>query len=200
MELVMLVEGKYGPGEDTVKGDLPKIFDDDQFKKTLKTYVPIMIVELVFRSTPERNQQGYGFRGRIELAFTSYALSKDELKTLYDQVQKDDMGDLINLVGGATDMSLDKLNEELSEYLKEEVDEKKDGKKDDKKTGSSENPFSALLSIFSWTSRTGAAKDSKDKKETEYDKVLRSQAIIKGRQECRKIYDMYKKAHNIPGF
>ena len=38
------------------------------------------------------------------------------------------------------------------------------------------------------------------KKDSDMEKVIRSLAIIEGRESCNKLYSLYKKAHNMPVF
>ncbi len=191
-ELSLLGESKYEPLDDIMKGELPKSFKDVK----ARTYNPVLIVELIFRSAPERNQQGYGFRGRTEIVFTSYALHDDELSILRKEIEKDDMGDVFSLMEGATTESLDQLKLDLDEFIG--PDKEKDKKE---KRENDSNPFSALFSIFS----SGENKNSKDKKkesnlgkDSYVEQILRSQALIEARKKCYRVYDLYKKTHKMP--
>lgn len=196
-ELILLGQSEYKTNDDVKKGDLPEMFNEMEAKKKIRMYSPIIIIELKFRSVPERAGQGYGFRGKLEAVFTSYALNDRELKILREETERDDIGDALKLIEGATTESLDKLQEEIDEYLNEKDKKTEEKKKDDKDT----NPFSALFSFFK--SDSGEKKDDKDKiipADSNYEKVVRSRAIIKGREECRKFFNLYKRVHNMPGF
>lgn len=199
-ELTLLGKAKYDPIDDVNSGTLPPIF-----KKTkLRKYNPLIIIELKFRSIPERaGQQGYGFRGKVEIAFTSYALRDDELKLLKSEIEKDDLGDLLNWIEGSTTLSLEQMKEDLDHFL----EGKPYKKASEEKQGSNQedtNPISALFSIF----KSDKKKEDKSKKDKgglgesddDLEKVLRSQAILKARQECKKFYELYKKNHNMPTF
>lgn len=194
-ELALMGEGKYNPMDDVFQGNLPKVFKS----ATKKKYSPILIVEFKFRSVPERAQQGYGFRGRLEATFTSYALTSDEIKVLKHEIEKDDLGDMLTQIEGATEESLAQINTDISYFLDEKKSE--DKKKEEKKNSENDNPFSAIFSLF----KTEKKKEKSDKKivltpDTEFEKVIRSQAIIESRKSCSKFYEVYKKVHSMPSF
>ena len=188
LELTILGKGKYGPDKDVLAGILPKSFK----KITKRKYSPIVIVEFRYRSAPERTQQGgYGFRGRAEIDFTSYALNEEELKTLKEELEKDDLGDLMQLLEGSTTESLEQIQVDLDEFLE-------DKKKQQKKESEDTNPFSALFSIF--TPKKHEESKSGIRKDTDAEKVIRNQAIILARANCNKLYNSYKGANEMPGF
>ncbi|MDP1695513.1 MAG: hypothetical protein Q8L29_01215 [archaeon] len=194
-EMALLGEGKYDPIDDVYKGDLPKVFKT----ATTKKYSPILIVEFQFRSVPERTQQGYGFRGRLEATFTSYALTKEEIKVLKQEVEKDDLGDMLTQIEGATEESLAQINTDIAYFLEDKKSEEK--KKEEKKNSEDDNPFSAIFSLFFPKKK----EQKSDKKtiltpDTELEKVIRSQAIIESRKGCSKFYEIYKKVHSMPSF
>ncbi len=194
-ELVLLAEGKYDPAVDIAKGELPKSMENTKFRK----YVPITLIEFRFRSIPERFDQkgGYGFRGKVDVNFTSFALNEGELKVLKEQVAEDDFGDVYEIISGATESSLGELKDDLDEFLGEGAISDTEKKKED--DFGDTNPFSAL---FEFAQRKEPKKDlSKGiSKDNFYEKVLRSQAILGARISCRKLYNDYKKAHGMQAF
>ncbi|MBI2632760.1 hypothetical protein HYW75_07185 [Candidatus Pacearchaeota archaeon] len=197
-ELILLGESEYKSNDDVKKGDLPVMFNDLEAKKKIRLYSPIIIVELKFRSVPERAGQGYGFRGKLEAVFTSYALNDKEIKILKEEIERDDIGDALKLIEGTTTESLDQLQEEIDEYIND-----KEKKEEEKKKENDEdtNPFSALFSFFK--SNPEGKKDDNNKSippDSNYEKVVRSRSIIKAREECRKFYNLYKRVHNMPAF
>ncbi|HVY01478.1 MAG TPA: hypothetical protein VHA12_01805 [Candidatus Nanoarchaeia archaeon] len=203
-ELAVIGEGEYKPQEDVDKGDLPEIFSDKE--KNKRKYEPYIVVEYKFRTIPGKIQgQNYSFRGRAELTFTSYALNKDEYKVLKEQLLKSDIGDLTSYMEGATEKSLGLIEKEINDYLDEKPkEEKKEDKKD--KKNNDDNPFSALASIFTKGFWKGEEKkeDKKEEKkgiekDNQWEKILRSQAALKGRQECSKFYGEFKKSQNMVG-
>ena len=188
LELAILGQGRYEPIRDVHLGLLPKSFKNI----TARKYSPIIIVEFKYRSAPERIQQGgYGFRGRAEIIFTSYALNEQELKILKQELEKDDLGDLMKMLEGSTTDSLEQIQVDLDEFLE-------DKKKDEKKDAEDTNPFSALFSIFmpkkEKTEQKGITKDS------DAERVIRNQAIILARVECSKLYGAYKGSNEMPSF
>lgn len=207
-ELTLLGQSEYDPQDDVNKGELPDIFKNAKIRE----YIPIIVVELKFRSIPERaGQQGYAFRGRFEMVFTSYALNEEELKVLKSEIEKDDIGDVLKLIEGATDDSLSQLKEDIDFFLKE-LDKKKEGKEEKKKSSSDSddtNPFSSLFSgiksLFEKPEKKekksdAVGKSNEIKPDEKLEEVCRSQAIIKARKECAKFYGLYKKEHEMPAF
>ena len=191
-ELTLLGEAEYKVLDDVLKGVLPEMYRNIK----IRNYAPTIIVELKFRSIPERiGQQGYGFRGRLEAVFTSYGLNEDELKVLREQIAKDDIDDVFSLIEKSTSESLGQLQQEIDEFTKDQ--EKKKEKENDEDT----NPFTSLFSFFK-SEKKDAKKDLTKgiPQDISTEKVVRSQAIIKAREECRKFYDRYKKANNMPTF
>ncbi len=193
LELKILAKSKYNPKGDA-GGALPKMFENVK----ARDYYSIVIVEFDFRAIPGKTQRGdYTFGGRAEVKFTSYALNEQELKVLKEQVEKDDIGEVLELIEGATTESLDKLKKDIDEFLNED---KKEKKKEKPKNEDDTNPFSALFSFLK--------KDKKDKKDEdissgikpddEYEKIIRSQAIIEAREKCFTVFDIYKKGHGMP--
>jgi len=191
LELTLLGKGKYKVDEDVLLGYLPEFFK----KLNVRKYYPIVIVEFRYRSMPERVAQGgYGFRGRAEMEFTSYSLNDDELDVLRKEMEKDDLGDLMGLVAGTTEESLEKIQVDLDEYLEDKKPEKEEKKSEDI------NPFTALISIFKSEKKKEKDFSKGVPKDTNHEKVIRNQAIILGRIECRKLYTAYKGANEMPAF
>jgi len=197
-EMTLLGIGEYKPEGDVARGDLPKVF----IGKNKRKYAPVVLVELRFRTIPERTQQGgYGFRGKAEVTFTSFALNEEERKILKNQLEWDDFKDVYALISGATEESLEQMQTDINELLGE------DKKKEENKTESTDtNPFSALFSVV--TDLFKSSPKEKKKKEntlkiepdTSIEEIIRSQAIIEARRRCRKFYDSFKKANNGPAF
>ncbi len=194
-EVTLLAKGEYELENDVKKGELPKVF----MKAKVREYFPIGIVEIKFRSIPERMQQGgYGFRGRADITFTSYSLNEDELKVLRDQLSKDDIDDMMKLVEGATDESLAQIQIDIDEFLKDKEEEKK--KKEEERIREDINPFTALFSFFKSEKKDKKRDPVKEgiKPDSSIEKVIRSQAALQSRKITRKIYDGFKKINNMP--
>ncbi|MFH1290817.1 MAG: hypothetical protein ABIH92_05420 [Nanoarchaeota archaeon] len=195
LELVILAKGKYDPKAEVYEGDLPKGVLNQKFRKS----TPVALIEFKFRSIPDRSDQkgGYSFRGRVDVTFTSFALNDDELQVLKEQVEEDDFGEVFKMVEGATTESLDQIKNDLEEFLGNGIlGESPEEAKDEE--SSDVNPFTALFSF-------AKKKDKKDlsqgvPKDNDFEKVLRNQAILKARIDCRKLYDNYKRTHGMPTF
>ncbi len=188
LELVLLGKNEYKIANDIGIGILPRKFKDI----TKKKYYAIVIIEFNFRSAPERaSAGGYGYRGRVEMSFTSYALNEEELEILKKELEKDDLGDLMTLAHGATDESLEKIQVDLEEFLEEKP------KKKEEKESQDVNPFSAL---FSFLKKEKKKEEEGIPKDTDAEKVIRSLAILKARKECMDLYNTYKGANNMPNF
>lgn len=188
LELTLLGEQKLKIEKEITNNNLPKSF----LRVTRKNYQETIVVEFRFRSAPERTREGaYGFRGRVEIEFTSYVLTDEELKVLREELEKDDIGDLMKTIEGMTAESLEKIQVDLDDFLE-------DKQKKEKKESEDINPFSALFLIFKKKEKTGESKGIP--KDNDAEKLIRNQAIIEARAECRKLYNSYKGANNIPSF
>jgi hypothetical protein len=211
LQLVIMGCPAYSPRDDAIKGDLPIEYSSSDWiaKKGLRNYHRIVLVELYFRSIPERAaaQQGYGLRGRLEATFTSFGLSKEELDLFQQELDKDELGDLFKEIENSATSSLEQIQQEVDEFLKEDSP-----KKEKKKSSDDSNPFSALFSFLSKdeSSDKTKAKPSSDKKkidiftplrpDTDLESGLRTMALFQARINCRKVYDIYKKSHGLPSF
>ncbi len=202
-ELTLLGIGEYKPEKDVSLGELPPSFKGANKRK----YLPVVLVELKFRSIPERHQQGgYGFRGKAEITFTSFSLNEEERNLLKDQLEWDDFRDVYSLIAGSTEESLGQLQGDINEFLGES---KKENKREEATTEET-NPFAALFSIVTDLFKKKEVKVEKKegseekkleiKSDSEMEKVMRSQAGIEARRKCRKFYDSFKKANNSPSF
>lgn len=191
--------GAYKIDDDVTRGDLPKVFKEIAKSKKTKKFHPVIVLEFYFRSAPERISQGYGFRGRAEATFTSYALSEEELAILKKELDKDDINDAMRMIEGATTESLEQLQLDIDSFLGPEKKEAQSASAEDT------NPFSALLSMFKSEKKPEleAEKKEKEKKislrdDNYEEKIIRSQALIEARRLCYRVYDLYKKTHRMP--
>jgi len=197
LQLTVLAKSSYTPSGDVKEGLLPELFAKMEKAKKVRKYIPFFTIEFKFRSIPQKVGQHYAFGGRAEMKFTSYALNEQEMKVLKDQMEKDDVGDVMKLIEGATTDSLGQLQDDIDEFL----DEKKEKKKESKLNTEDTNPFTAL---FSFLKGTGIKKKedwdtSKPiKSDSDYEKIIRSQAAISAREKCFLVFDVYKKSHGMP--
>lgn len=198
-ELVLLARGRYNPQRDIELGDISELYKKLIEKKQVRTYTPILIVEISFRSVPDRAEQrgGYGFRGKAKINFTSFALNDDELQVLKEQIDKDDVSDVFELIEGATEKSLGELKTDIEELLGEKEEKEEEKNKENEDT----NPFTALFSGWSWEKKDEKKDLSKGiPKDDEFEKILRSQAILASRDSCRKLYKEFKRSLGMISF
>jgi hypothetical protein len=196
-ELVLLAQGKYDPKKDVAMNELPKSVLSEKVRK----YSDLILIEFKFRSIPDRTDQkgGYSFRGRVEVTFTGFALNDEELKTLKAEIEKDDFGDVFQMIEGATTESLERLREDIEEFLSDAKEISWSSPSKDEKKSEDVNPFSALFA-FEKKEETVDKSPGNIKKDSFWESVLRSQAILSAKFNCRKLYDTYKKAHDMPAF
>ena len=206
LELQLLATKKYEIKDDAEAGLVPDFF------KKIKTreYYKVLVLDLDFRSIPQRvSQRGdWSFGGRAEIKFTSYALNEQELEVLKKELSKNDLNSVLSLVDGATKESLDNIEKDITAIIEgkeeSEIEERDKTKKEEeekkKKKSSDDFGVGALFSIF-----RSKKKEKKDvdltkgiEPDTEYEKVIRSQAILSSNQACFTVFDTYKKAHGMP--
>ena len=196
LELKIMGLKSYDPKDDVNQGILPKVFERVNTRK----YFKVGVVEFNFRGLPNRvSQRGdWSFGGRTKIKFTSYSLNEQELKVLREEIGNDDFGDVMKLIEGATTETLEQMQKDIDEFLSE--DEKKEDKKG--KDEEDTNPFSALFSFFSLKPKEKKDEDlSKGiKPDSEYESIIRSQAIIDARDDIFTVFDIYKRAHGMPAY
>ncbi len=198
-ELSLLAKGKYDPEGDVQSGNLPKLYLKLKENKLIRTYTPLTLIEFVYRAAPDRTDQrgGFGYRGRYEITFTSFALNDEELIVLKRELDKDDFAGVYKAITGSTDDSLGQIQTDIDKLLGKEEDNKEEKKTEDI------NPFSAFTSLFKndkKDEKVDLKKGGLPKPDDEYEKILRSQAILNARFACRKFYDGFKKSIGMNAF
>src|SRR3989338_166216 len=216
LELTILAVSKYKIDDDVAAGNLPELFKNIK-KENMRKYNKVLVIELEFRSIPQRvSQRGdWAFGGRAEVRFTSYGLNDDELKRLKKQIDSDDFKNVLKLVEGATEKSLDEIDKDIraliegkeEEEIKKEDEEKEEKKKERSKKGD-DFGIKELFSMFKIGKKKEEKKEKKDgddedlfkpiPPDKEYEKVVRSQAILGASEACFLTFDTYKKGHNMP--
>lgn len=203
-ELKLLATKTYEIRDDVEAGLVPELF------KKIKTreYSKVLVVELDFRSIPQRvSQRGdWAFGGRAEIKFTSYALNKDELEILKKEIEKDELNSVLTLIDDATDKSLDQISKEIRALTEdkeeseiEKEDEEKEEEKKKKKSSGDDFGIKEFFSAFKFKKK----EDKKDLSkgippDNEYEKVIRSQTILSSNEGCFTVFDVYKKSHGMP--
>lgn len=191
LELVLLCDKPYNAaseGGDIDKGELPELFKSVPQRK----YSKVLFIEFSFRGIPQRVGQGYSYGGQSTINFTAVALREDELADLKKELEKDSFNDVLQYITGATTESLDQMKKEIYGFLDMKEPEKaKEEKEEDL------NPFSALFSFF----KSDTKKENKKQPtgpDTEFEKILRSQAIIDARDTINTVYFTFKKSQRMP--
>jgi len=174
--------------------------------KLNRKYYQCILVDFYFRGIPQRiaQQSHFAFGGRIEMTFRSYALNEDEIKKLEKELEKSDLGDVLNLIEGTTTESLDQLQEEIDLFLNEEENEKKEKEKPQ----DTSNPFLALIGKYNKKAEKKEKKSSTKKDEDKPIKPdswiekthIRPLAAAEVKITTYDIFDIYKKAHQMPSF
>ncbi len=207
LELTLFGKNRIDPVSLAKEGKLPKNFVKMKLKRD---YYACILVDLNFRSIPQRvqGQSHYAFGGRTEFSVWAYALSGDELKQLDEILKKTELDDVLGLIEGATTDSLDFMKEELDKYLNDEDSEES---KAAKKTKDQSNPFLALFGKYdsSGEKKKDVKKDAKPKdftkapveKDNWYEKeYIRKMAAAAAIDSAFSIFDIYKKAHQMPSY
>lgn len=199
LELALLGTKDYEVLQDIYRAELPEMMRDMIKDKKTRNSKFVILVSFRFIGIPERfsQQGGYGFKGRVELVMTSYALNEDEIKALEEAVEKDDFGDIYGAITGATDNSLAQVQADIDEFVG--VDDSKEKKKEEaKKKEKDSNPITSLFSFSSPSKENEKSKVKLIKPDDQFEKAVRNQAVIKARDECRKFYDAFKGLYNMP--
>lgn len=203
MELSFFAQKKYDPMEDVWKGDFPKEFAKDFQKGIARNYYEIIVVEFKFRSVPEKSGQSHIFKGTADIVFTSYALNDDEIAILKKVMEKDDFGDMVDLMEGMTG-SLSILKDSIGEFVEDAEQDKANENKEEKKESS--NPFSGLMFGFGSKEKTKEGEAMKKLAKTIIsgdsfvEKAVRSQTAFSSRQRCFNFYELYKKVNSMPAW
>ena len=179
-------------------------------KNTIKRkYYRCVLINFKFRGIPQKvaQQSHYAFGGRTEIIFRSFALNQDEIKWLKQELDKSDLGEMLDLIHGTTDESLETLQEEIDYFIKEEKIEQGKIKTETKKVVDTSNPFKALFGGYrdKPKEQEQSSNEIKEIKLVKSDNWLektyaRPEAALKAEQAAFKIYDVYKKTHDMASF
>lgn len=193
LELAVLARDDYDPIEGADKGDLPPGVK----KAKLRKYYPLVVIEFSFRGIPQKVGQHYAFGGRTDIKFTSYALNDQEFKVVKEQIEKQEMGETMSWVEGATTESIGQIQADIDEFLNENKD--KEEKKDEKKEKKKDKSVSFMEFLFPKKKEDEKVDLSKGvKSDDEYEKLVRKKAAEKAHEKCFTVYDTYKKSHGMP--
>jgi hypothetical protein len=195
IEVTLLAERPYPLKEAVDRGELPKVL----LKAKERQCFPVILIELRIRAAPERTAGGgYTYRGRVEVVATSYALNQDELSLLRREVEYDDFREVIGAVVENAQGTLSDIISKIETLLSPEVAEVQEP--DDP------NPFSALFDFGatfgkgkSEASAHGPALAGKPiPADSDFEAVIRSQAILDARKRCLVFYEHEKQRLQMP--
>ncbi|MEM4719319.1 MAG: hypothetical protein QXG18_00435 [Candidatus Pacearchaeota archaeon] len=148
----------------------------------------------------QKGDMAFGFGGRVDITFESYALNSDELDLIKKKFEDYKLSEGIRFFEENTKQSLENLKEDLEHFL---GDNKKE-KKEERKSEEDINPFSALFSLFSnlFSSSKSEKKkieNSEDiRKDNHIEEIIRENAAQNAKSFLYSVYDVYKKAHAMP--
>ena len=199
LELTLLGKSKLKIKENVLAGKLPKQLEN--YKPGRDCY-SCVLVDFKFRGIPQKisaAQPHYVFGGRAEISFKAYVLNEDEVKKLNEELEDSDLGDVLNLIEGATTQSLEELQDEINFFLEDTEAEQKSEKK------SGTNPFVALVGGYEKKEKRKEKpvkeKIGKIKPDTFIEKEhMRPIAEEEAEDLAFRLFDVYKKAHGMPSY
>ncbi len=171
--------------------------------KTDRKFYALIRIKLKFRTIPQavggQGGRQYVHGGRTDIGFEAYALDDIDLDILDSKELYDDM----ELIQNWVTVSLDSLREELDRFLgKDEMStflgKKKEKKVEEpKKKATFDNPFKG---VFDGASEVLGPMTTlfkpKPKEEFLYKETMKS-AEGKAKDNCKKVYEVYKKSHGM---
>ncbi|MFH1586073.1 MAG: hypothetical protein ABIB79_04855 [archaeon] len=202
LELTLLGKLQLKPKDAAAAGDLPGEFEKMKIKRD---YYSCILVDFRFRGIPQKTspyQSHYVFGGKADVTFRAYSLNQDEIDKINGELDKSDLGDVLRLIEGTTTESLEHLQEEINEFLEDTEKENEKGKRDQS------NPFLALIGHYNKSEKkeNKVKKDVKKKvgelkKDNWAEKeFLRPLAAKSAEAIAFKLFDVYKKAHDMPSY
>ncbi|MBP7708233.1 hypothetical protein KA107_00990 [Candidatus Pacearchaeota archaeon] len=183
----------------------PAPFDDYKMKRD---YYAIYVVNLEYRGhvgqkVTQKGDYGFGFGGRVDMTFDCYALNSDELKLVEKELANADISDGLSVLQDNTAETMKQLEDDIKHFVYDDVMPEKKNKKEDTKKEDDTNPFTALVSLFTFN---WAKKDDKKKeiaepkdipKDNDIEKIVRDKTKDSAKEFLFAVYDVYKKAHGM---
>lgn len=196
-EVLLLVELPLELDFKVQKGELPKMLSNRKHQRA----APVLLIELRFRAIPERAKAGhYGYRGRVTMTFTSYALREDERRVLVRELQRSDWGEVLGMVAADLAGNLNALLNDLDELLVD-PDTPAVSAGQSESTSADVNPFTALFDFSGWravaTERPNNLGDEPLRPDTDTEAVLRTLALLEAREMCLELYHRSKELFTV---
>ncbi len=194
---IVLELSLFGKSEiDVKKQALAKVLPPAFKNVKTRKYYSCVFVDFTFRGIPQRVSQSghYVFGGKAEVSFKAYSLNEQEIEKMLQEIEKQDFQDVLSVAETEVTESLEQLHEDLEHFLEEKEHEK------EKKPKTMWDSFTEALGIKK------AKKKEKTTKEKEIKKIKKDsypEAWIRAHGEtvaagiCFKIYDVYKKSHDM---
>ena len=203
LELTVLGKTKVNIGSAVFSENLPQEFS--KLPPPKRDYVSCIIVDFRFKGIPQKTspyQQHYVFGGRVEVTLSAYALNSDEIALMKKELEKADIGDALQLMQGATEGSLEEMQKDIDEFLNEEEIAEKKEKAKPKDTS---NPFAAMFGFYDKKEKPVAAKKPESEEKIRPDSYLEKTHLRPLAADTAKgitftLFDVYKKAHNMPSY
>lgn len=204
LNLTLIGKREISPRDAAMEGSIPRDFAKESIYKKLRKYYSCVLVEFTFRGIPQRisQQSHFTFGGKADVTFKAYSLNEDELNKLNKELEKSDLEDALKLISGATDDSLNQLQEDINSFLDEK--EEKEKEKEQKDTS---NPFLALFGFYN----TKEEKKEAPKKDNKEDKPIRKDDWVEkthlrplaeegATNTAMALFDIYKKSHGMASY
>jgi len=204
MQLTLLVKKPVDVTNSSLNKELPKGFDRLEEKGLVRKYYSCILLDFKFRGIPQRVDQHYSFGGKSDVSFKAYSLNQEEIDELKKRLEESDLKQALKLAEGATEESLEAIEDDIRYFLEDEDDrEESDDKAPEKEEEKGEdiNPFTALAGKGTFwgekKKKESKSEAGKIKPDNYAEKVIRILAEFGARKSNFTVYDVYKKAHGM---
>jgi len=194
LELTLLGKRKIDVKGSAIEGSLPEKFAKEKVvRRQKRNYNSCMLMDFVFTAVPKQAT----YIGKAEVTFRAYALNDDELAKLKKELDESDIGDVLRLIEGATDESINQLKDDINGFLEGDILGPKE--KPEEKPADESNPFLALIGFYKSSEK--ATPGEKIKPDTWDEKnYIRPLAASDAISTTFDLFDIYKKAHRMASF
>jgi hypothetical protein len=195
LEMTLLGKHTLNPKDLAIAKKLPDLFmEDKNLRKLKREYHPCILIDFLFTAVPKQGT----YIGKAEVTFSSYALNNEEVAKLKDQIEKEDIGDVLNLIEGATEESINQLKDDINTFLEGDIlgpSEKPEEKKPDES-----NPFLAIVGAYDREKKSGKPVEKVKPDNFIEATHLRTYAAESAKDILFNLFDIYKKAHQMPSY
>ena len=192
LQLTILARREIDFAQAITDKELPFSFRNTRLKRK---YYGFTLLDFKFRGIPQRVGQHYAFGGKATVDFSSYALNQEEYEKFKKELEDSDVNDALKLVQGMTEESLGELKEDIEEFLEESEQEHEKEKQKQEEI----DPFTALFKGNKKPEQeTEEKKTGKIKPDNYVESTVRQLAVKTAKRDCFKVFDVYKKSHNMP--